>query len=456
MSEVYFLSAALAASAYVLLTEKSSSSSQQEEIQKNGVFVLAPDQTLIYKTTDNKIYNAGPCSNCVSACAGALELQDVYRADYINGGYVPVLVSSAQDLAKSYLDSAVGELTQEQCLSVISTTNDPAADMINEKTEELISQSTTSSFISIFGFIKENKEEILNLAEQFGVQTVLSKVIGEYALVVMCLPALLSGDGNLQYAAGVQLGVFGGHSFIYETLPRVLESVTENATVEAGAAEFDVAIEISTEITTKMVTEATAEALSSIIEFTALAMDPLFDLVAFMALVGIVFDLIDPCGLKNTLTPEMLAEISAGFDNAWFNNLMNNVGMIPVEWHAEYVKQFNIVCSQDDQVCNDNFNKASVGLSKTYQDSLTVNSLGQSIKKLSSAEFDAQCSEILGIPVKLDTGKGLSISSFKKTMDYVTLELANGNEIVADFLEEYWYIALLLAGALVWIALKIK
>jgi hypothetical protein len=334
-------------------------------------------------------------------------------------------------------------------------------------------------WMSVWDFISAHKDQIIQLAAQVGMLEVLSKVIGEYSIVVMLLPGLFSSDSDTRYATGVQIGVFGGKALL-SSLKVGLEWMARPATQAAIAGSSDTIVEgaslATAEVAERTATEAAAASLAEVLGVALDFLNPVFDIVGFLMIVGMVLDMMDPCGLNNTLSKDDITSIQRSFDSALFTAMMKNVGTYPVEWYAENIQEYNLVCPTSSSTStsvgrlskatknyltrpenifggtapNDTNDCATTELAlrlqytKQYQNSLTTNSLGQCVRPMSNSELEAKCSDILGVPVTLPTGSDVAktglFGQFQKAIDYASLILADDNVIVANFLSTYWYV----------------
>lgn len=454
-------------------------------ISKGGVFFVGPDygkgEPLIYRSITNVYYDAGICTDCPTACETATKIQNIIRADCtVDGLCKPVIVSSARDITNSYLASAKGnKMTQMDCSVIIDTSNDPTASYANQQAISLIEQAATKPWVSLWDFIRENRDQIITMGAQVGIQIILSKIIGEYAIVVMCLPGLLGSDANARYASGVMIGVFGGKEFLFQSLPAILKRMSgpiREVLVKAGDTVVDVAVQASTEFAAKAAAEAAARATASILEAMTGLLNPAFVIFDLLMITGIILDMVDPCGYNNTLSQDDINASQQAFDSVIFTSMLKAVGHAPVEWYAESIQEYNLICpssttdtkiigkiSRTDKEyltrnenifggtgneCEDAEIPLRLAYTKQYQDSLTVNSLGQCVRNLTSAELDAKLSAIMGVPVTMPTGKDITNSgvfdSFQHVIDYVSLQVADNNVIVANFLSTYWYVVIIL------------
>ena len=454
-------------------------------ISKGGVFLTGPSsiqgQPLIYRDLNNKYYNAGYCIDCPSACSVAVPILDVIKTDCSSKtNCLPVLVSSAQNLTNSYIEQAGSNImTQKDCSVVIDTSGDPSSTYANQQAMSLVAQSANGIWSNLWDYLSAHKDMILNMAEQMGEQLAISKllpkIISEYAIVIVMLPGLLSSDANTRYVSGVNIGIYSGKDLIFSSLPKALNAFaesSEDAISEVSNTAMDAAISSATEIAAQATEEVAAKMVASVLESMAEeVIDPAFSIITILQLVGIVLDSIDPCGYGNTLDQDDINSTKTAFDSALFTSLLNNVGHVPVEWYAENIKEYGLTC-QDKSImkisrlskdyltrpenifgapaddCVNVETQLRLNYTKQYQDSLTYNSLGQCVLKLTNDEFNKKLSNIFGQQINLPSGKDLKstgmFNEFRKTLYYVSNELANNNVVVANFINTYWYVVAIL------------
>lgn len=467
----------------------------QSNIQKGGIFMIGPSiissQTLIYRDINNNYYNAGTCSDCPNACAIATPIQDIVKSDCSNGTCKPVLVQSAADQISGYLKQAgKNVMTQVDCAVVLDTSGDPTSTYVNQQVMSMIVQDTSNAFVSLWDFMSDHSIQLKSLVVQYGAQVVLSDFIGEWSMIVMLLPAFLGSNAQAQYTAGVNTGVWGGKAFL-DSLPRVLRWLDETkAAITPGDTILDTITTTTSAAGERAVEETVARSVSEVVETIGTVLGPVFDVVMYVQIIGMFLDIWDPCGLGNVISSDDINAIGAAFDQALWKTMLQTTGKVPVEWYADLVPDYELLCPSSDGTltsrghiskstldrltrnsrdlepgfkdnptdkCSNEWLALSLAYTKQYQDSLPINALGQCVRPLSASEINDRCSSILGMEVRLnnDGVVNATVSKLKKALDYTSLQLADQNQVVANFISTWWYILVILLIVLTIIAFMI-
>lgn len=474
--------------------------SLQSKIQKGGIFMIGPStvtgQALVYRDMNNVYWNAGTCSDCPNACATGIPVQDIVKTDCSSGTCKPILVKSASDVMAEYLlQAGKNVMTQVDCAVVIDTSGDAASTYVNNQIISMFTQDTSSVFISVWDFMQEHSDQLVNLISQFGEQLVLSQFIGEWSMVVMLLPGLMGTSAQTQFITGINLAVWGGKAMLdfLTRATRYVSSPAVQAAIEDGSLEWNSlnkASAVASIAGDRAIEEGIASTISDVLETVGEILGPVFDFVMIVQMVGMFLDIWDPCGLQNALTADDLKAIGQGFDQALWSTMLQATGKVPVEWYAEYVGDYQLLCStsgsnnssgsgtnsksfrkvklkrdefqrltrnahdlsgynlssSDSTSCEDDWLSKSMAYQKLYQDSLTTNALGQCLRPLTQDEINQRCSGILGIPINLSPNGMVSTTSNKlqKALTYASLQIANGNQVIANWISTWWWILAIL------------
>jgi len=457
--------------------------SLESKIQKGGIFMIGPStvsgQALVYRDLNNVYWNAGTCTDCPNACASGVEVQDIVKSDCSSGTCKPVLIQSASDVMAGYLlQAGKNVMTQVDCAVVMDTSGDATSTYINNQIVSMFAQDSASAFISVWDFMQAHSDQLVQLVTQFGEQVVLSKFIGEWSMVVMLLPGLIGTNAQTQFITGINLALWGGKAaldFLTRAV-RYVNSPAVQAAIEDGTLEWSSlsrASAVASIAGDRAVEEGIAATVSNVLETVGAVLGPVFDIVMIIQMVGMFLDIWDPCGLQNTLTSDDLKLIGQGFDQALWSTMLQATGKVPVEWYAEYVGDYQLLCppSGDSQTssklrikydqfqnltrnandlsgsdCENDWLTKSMAYQKLYQDSLTTNALGQCLRPLTQDEINQRCSSILGIPINLTSDGMVQVSSNKlqKALNYASLQVANGNQVVANWISTWWWILAIL------------
>lgn len=457
----------------------------ESKIQKGGIFMIGPStvagQALVYRDMNNVYWNAGTCSDCPNACAAGVPVQDIIKSDCSSGTCKPVLIQSASDVMAGYLTQAgKNVMTQVDCSVVMDTSGDAASTYVNNQIISMFEQDTAGVFISVWDFMQAHSDQLINLVTQFGEQLVLSQFIGEWSMVAMLLPGLLGTSAQTQFITGINLSVWGGKAMLdfLTRATRYVSSPAVQAAIEDGTLEWNSlsrASAVASITGDRAIEEGIAATVSTVLETVGEILGPVFDFVMIVQMVGMFLDIWDPCGLQNTLTADDLKLIGQGFDQALWSTMLQATGKVPVEWYAEYVGDYQLLCptnnakvgnklrikrdefqkltrnardlsGSDPTDCENDWLTKSMAYQKLYQDSLTTNALGQCLRPLTQDEINKRCSNILGIPINLSPDGMVTTTSNKlqKALTYASLQVANGNQVIANWISTWWWILAIL------------
>lgn len=459
--------------------------SLESKIQKGGIFMIGPStvtgQALVYRDMNNVYWNAGTCSDCPNACAVGVPVQDIVKSDCSSGTCKPILIQSASDVMAGYLAQAgKNVMNQVDCAVVMDTSGDATSTYVNNQIISMFAQDTASVFVSVWDFMQAHSDQLVNLVQQFGEQDILSRFIGEWSIVAMLLPGLMGTSAQTQFITGINLAVWGGKAMLdfLTRATRYVSSPAVQAAIEDGTLEWNSlskATAVASVAGDRAVEEGIAATVSNVLETVGEILGPVFDLVMMVQMVGMFLDIWDPCGLQNALTADDLKLIGQGFDQALWSTMLQATGKVPVEWYAEYVGDYQLLCptsssktgntikikrnefqkltrnahdlsGSDATDCENDWLVKSMAYQKLYQDSLTTNALGQCLRPLTQDEINQRCSSILGIPINLSPDGMVRTSSNKlqKALNYASLQVANGNQIIANWISTYWWILAIL------------
>ena len=224
---------------------------------------------------------------------------------------------------------------------------------------------------------------------------------------------------------------------------------------------------MSTRIATSTAEEAGEMVTEALVE--GVITEGLFEVVGVVQMFGMIMDMIDPCGLQNTVSQDDINKVSQAMDQLFYINIMN-LGTYPAFFTAEQVPEYKFSCSGPDKIQDKNdpcydFTKFTNDATNDYLNALTVNAYGQCIRNYTDQEIADFLTKLLGITVTADDIKSSKKimtdtksvqSSINKLLKVYSLSLADNNIIIADYIYKYWYIVLILLFVIILIAILIK
>lgn len=444
----------------------SPSNGPNNHILDGGVFYLATDNSLIYRNKNNEYYYAGVCNSCQSACNYAVPIRDVYKTVQVNNKFINILVESGDSKSNELKNLTNGKtITNYQCSSIVDPSDNPISNYINNQIVKDLNYDTTKPYLfpfkSIWDFFSDNKDEILTLIQQFGEIKVLSKLIGEYAMIYMFLPGLFNSDSRL--GTVYALSLFGGKTFLFETLPFMIRALSAEYEVVAkvtGDYLIDFNIVFTTQLIDRAVQLGIQENIALMLEEIGNFLAPVFDAIGFIMIIGMFLDMVDPCGLKNTMTNDDFDKFTNAFDQAFFQTLKTQV---PFEYFADYIPKYKLYCNYDKDKspeCQEQFQKRLL-YTKQYQDSLKQNSLGECYRPLTIDEQNERLNTIFNtttmrIPTVDEGNQYGFFNQIDRAIDYISFGLADNNYIVGQFFRQYWYILVLIIVVIILIVFFIN
>ena len=341
-----------------------------DNIKGAGVFYRGVNDVLIYRDQDNTYYNAGHCSDCPSACENSIYVQAVNKfyacpdlppesknlcsdVDKNNPNkFVSVQMMSADQYTQQLITNAGSNtLNTNDCVNLVNEIPGQHTDLSNELALAAAQKAMDSGFTTLWDYLKSRKDQILQLGGGVIEFTLLSKLIGEYAIFVMMAPMLTTPQGR--YTFTVQSGYFISSRFWNKAINGSLKNALESMGTEAedrlanlaGDNIAEYGVRLGTDIAERALTRVAAESTIMAIEFASSLLDPAFWAIDMLMLVGMILDAIDPCGLENSLSEDDLANISTSYNNLFFNEALQIYNKFPVEWFAEYVPEYGLNCA---------------------------------------------------------------------------------------------------------------
>jgi hypothetical protein len=447
-----------------------------DSVATGGVYLLGTGNKLIYKTVSGDIYSAGDCSNCPTACVSALPIEDIYTfiscndlpdssktlcnpVDRFNKDkYVPVLIKSAEIYTNELLAQSKGILTLVDCVNTLNPGTSSIDKLQNEQVLKIVRDALVSGASSIWDFFSNNKSEIIDLIGNTGEMFAYSAVFKHFAIFVMLIPSLDTERGRIAFAtfAGFELTKKVWTKYVKIWLDQAIKSMTvsleEKIFEEASGKFFEYSLKLSAELLSRVVIKGIVYSIRSALEIISFLTEGVFFFIDFLMIVGMIVDAFDPCGLNQTLSGDDVAKISDAFNEAYYRQTLQGYNTIPVEWYAENIAEYNIICglndinstalssivfADDNDPCK-NDNDTLRKYSNIYFDALKVNSFGQCIQNVSN-EYIKDKLTTLGFPTNQWNASQLKLTSsdFSQLVDYLAIQAANQNIIVAAFLKKY-------------------
>lgn len=482
----------------------SSAQVRTDSVKSGGVYFLGSGDRLIYRDLSGAYYDAGGCNDCLAACSGAIQVTDVYKflscADLPptmknlcpdddqsdDKRFVPVLLKTAKEYTDELLSQSSGKITTADCLATLNGGVSGQDKLQDQQVLKTVADFMNSGSSSIWDYLSAHKEAITELITQFGDLIALQKVLGEFGPLILMMPLLETERGRLNFGVmtGFMLSAKVWKSYIRVWLSSAIESLSvkteEKIMEEVGEHVMEYALRLTVEIamrfTVNAVKFAVMEVMMAITELT----DGLFFFADIVMLVGMIVDAFDPCGLNDVFSQADMDAINTGWNNAYYLNLLQSYKSYPVEWYYENVVSSGIICGlggnstqatrltidmlsvpdrappslgDDPTDPCDADNQVLRSYTNLYFNNLKVNSLGQCIQTVTN-DYLTQRMRSMGFPVNDISGKGFQLhaSDFSKALDYLDMQFANQNVIVARYIKRYWVWVLLFVIMVVVIA----
>jgi hypothetical protein len=463
---------------------------------------------MYYRDLENNFYNAGTCDDCPSACQIAFPIVDVTRSvncfdpdnqDICKGkttGFINVVTMKAEDYLSSIKSKVKGQkkMTINECLYILNggnggSTGDTGTTPITPKQESdlqqiesFLSGFVTKGYNTIFDFFADHKEAWFNLAKQLGPVLVLQKFIGAFAMSFLIFPMIING----QY---FQAGVFTAQIVTQEMITKGIQyAITNLASSVSEQALKNLAADNVEDMMAKFAADVIITASEDAAAIDALAyltdmeedLSDFFEVVGFVQMVGVVLDIIDPCGLQDTISENDFKKITEAYNQAFYTGILKQNSYPPL-FTAEMVPDFKFQCTtkkdKDKTIENetdpcDSYQIFMQNARNDYFNALQksgVNALGQCIQSLKDQEFADKLNQTLGLTgsdaftaSQINEAKqgfcnsGFLQTEFNKFMNVVDISLADDNVIVAGYLRKYWYIVFSVILVLILVIFLVK
>lgn len=461
----------------------------------NGIFLLYEsdtDEKLFLKTRKNdsdEYYYVGTCNDCPGGCQNAFGINDIStlvdcsdpqnfsfccssgtgNTGCVSVGFIEKKIKDKEDVLNEIQSVSKNNprLTTNDCMYIInqqsgatgtSTHNLPDNQDISDYAKFINESKELGT--DLLDFLKKNKENLIQMVELMGMQKSLGKFFGEYSELVFIMPMLQNGQWT---EAGIMGGFIVGKNLLPEALPWVIENIP---------LAFDYLVDftleqIGVEIASTLAVNSVVVSESVIGPTIGVALEGIFEAAAAVQMFGMIMDMIDPCGLQNTISQDDINKVSQAMDQIFYINILNS-GTYPIFYTADKVPEYKFNCSGKTQDKNDpcyefaDFTKNAIN---DYFNSLTVNAYGQCIRNYTDQEIASFLTNLLGITVTADdikNSKKIMIapdnikSSINRLLKTYSLSLADNNIIIADYIYKYWYIVLILLFVIILIVILIK
>ena len=480
----------------------------------NGIYLLYEsdtDEKLFLKTRTNdadEYYYVGTCNDCPAGCQNAFGINDIStlvdcsdpqnfslccpsgtgNTGCVSTGFIEKKIKDKQDVLNEIqsVSKKNPKLTMNDCMYIINRqsgptgTSTPSGD--NGDDEDI------TNYLAMFGndvkemgtdlldFFSKNSKQLIQIVSLMGLQKAIAQYIGHWSEFVFILPMLQNGQWT---GAGIMSGFILSKFLLGRTeveikllLQKALSNAAEKLESDAFTDLADDAVErIGVEMSTRIATSTAEEAGEMVTEalVEGVITEGLFEVVGVVQMFGMIMDMIDPCGLQNTVSQDDINKVSQAMDQLFYINIMN-LGTYPAFFTAEQVPEYKFSCSNPDKIQDKNdpcydFTKFTNDATNDYLNALTVNAYGQCIRNYTDQEIADFLTKLLGITVTADDIKSSKKimtdtksvqSSINKLLKVYSLSLADNNIIIADYIYKYWYIVLILLFVIILIAILIK
>lgn len=479
-------------------------------IDIRGQFLLdEANDDLYYRDLENNFYSAGKCEDCPSACQIAFPIVDVTRSvncfDPDNkdickdqtSGFKTVVTMTATDYLSSIKSKVKSQkkINLNECLYILnggnggatggtgSTPVTPEQENDLKQIESFLSGFVTKGYRTIFDLFADHKEGWIELAKQLGPIVALSRYFGAWSMSYLIFPMIMEGQ---YFQAGVITGQIVTQEMIIKGLQYAITNLSKSVgqqalkNLEAENVE-DMMAKFSADAIINASEDAAAQASFALLSNLSDLASGVFAAVGFAQMVGVVLDIIDPCGLNNTISSDDFKKISEAYDNAFYSGILKQ-DSYPLLFTAEMVKDFDFQCTSKDTSSSevslggddpcDGYQLFLQNARNDYFNALQkngVNALGQCIESLSDQEFADKLNQTLGLTGKdafsagqiAEAKQGFCNSDFitqefNKFMNIVDISLADDNVIIAGYLRKYWYIIFSVILVLILVVFLVK
>jgi hypothetical protein len=464
--------------------------------QYKGIYLYSKESNMVYlRSTDGKIYRAGKLSDCPflqdpDNTVTAYQISDVYETfncknipPELKNKYtencsqkpdsdISVLMTSAKDFEKRLIDVAVGDITPSQDICFNNSQGTTSYDNGGLKPE-----STPDKFV------ESNKDKIIEFIEQMGLMIAAERISIFFCISIFVLPGVFGSSGwekeKQELFGGEMLYVWLVKKLQEKTTESILKNGSEIAIREAEGQVLKVAEKIAIDVATQM----EIVTLKLLLTFTDL-INPLFEVVGYFQLIGMIIDVFDFCHLNNintSLTQNILD--SAGKGQTMFMNSLTNYNFLGTPFDPSRFSYCNYdldptTCQSKfencksqifikgqkwgdgqkipyykgkteitkEEYCSDISNEYSKYVNE-YLSNLKVNSLGQCIKTPTNQEW----ADILKYYIKDPTIDFNQLANVTKdnypsdlypkseTAKMFDIFLVNQNSYVAEFIKDNFY-----------------
>ena len=482
---------------------------------KEAGFFLTDEEDLFYKYGGDQYLDAGKCNDCISACKIASPIENVYTSincddekykskeecKGVSGYKVVKLFSKNQykDLIKSKVKGQK-TLNVDECIRLVNASN-PQSQPVSkedEQREQVIKDMLNKGVKSLTDFFTKNKEQLVVMSVQIGMAVAISLFAKNYSSAAFIVPMLLQGE---YYSAGVNVAFEITQKMTEKILKRTTKKLAEMGLKKSvkgvqGKAMSKVVNRVSSQIAKRVAQEVAekiiAKMLLKLVQMAAKFMTAVFNVVDWLQMIGMVLDMIDPCGLNNQLNQGDVNSIADAFDNGFYQQLMSVKGYFPVLFTADMVPDYKFYCNPNkssDKMMLSNFSLASAtsGVDpcdiydefttdavEEYLDSLKVNQFGLCIGTTDDQELANHINMLTGASpgsklyvtqetIQQSKDDFLNSEKFENyydkffdVFDMLTTDLTNDNLYVAIGVRKYWYIVLLVLFIIILIVFLIK
>lgn len=456
-----------------------------------GIYLYSTkNDTLYLLTTDQKYYNAGKLTDCprikdnkndtdvisyeisdittLYNCIDTFKIPEKYRDKCVDhkDGWIKVVLKDAETLEEYIKKNIKGDITPDVKVCY------PSSDMGN------INMGGDSTWVikayhSLEDFLTTNRDGILMLfaGKAEHAENVILSAVGEtmskYFLIVMTIQGFMSDNKW----AREKTGIMTGQMVLDWMIPKIETTITNflkndaKTVIEESGGNI---VSVSTELSIK----ATTTILENIGELSLKLLSgagKILSVVGYIQLFGMVLDMLGICNLSslgNNLSQQYMDSIQQSSD---LSLSINTGGMTSSPWDPlKNYCDFDII--PDKEICKKRYNECSLSTEdkkktvdeyckevnekfdsymKEYLSNLTVNSVGQCIKKdgTSNEELSKLFKKCVGgnidwgVISKVDKNNyPKELLPSNKVLKQLDVLFVNKNEVVQEYLFKYWYL----------------
>lgn len=477
----------------------------KKNLQKGVYFYRKETNMLYFKSADDlKYYKVKDGGVCQALIDKAILIKDVYRIfkcsempqnvippDSCKGHpdeYSLVLYQSADEYESNLNKNLAGEVvpdlvecTGDNTPAVPGSSSSPSSSPSSSEAigyanelKKLLAKGLTS----IEDYLASKRDAIIAAAEQLGVIATASLFLKHYAILLIILPQIFSGDPVERTKGGIFAG-FEISKIGIEKLASYLKNLSEDTVkqseliAKSTTKEGEILLEkVWTNVAIDcgmLIKTMSIELLEKAIAFCAEMLTGIEELM----MIGMILDVLDVCNINTGyMSQEILDSYKDAYDKG-FKNSMYNLGYgVADAFSADHLCDYtfkddknNIVplmnrssfykkCLSDDdrkKISEKDYCKDEQDLLNTYVqeyfDHLSVNSLGQTVNKnISNEDIATLFQENVGGNIDWSQLKSISSDQMKAAFSHtdntiINLELVftSQNVLVASYIDQYFW-----------------